>query len=593
MRILVLIKPVALLDTAIFHADHTIERAKSRHAISPSDAYALLLARGCKRDNPDVSITVLSMSSEAQRPLLESLKAYEIDQMVHLSDRAFSKSDTLVTAKILSIAIERLEPFSLILAGQMSTDAETAQVPAQLATLLDFPFISSVEEIELLSHTVEVRRYLEYERQTWKLPLPAILSVCSKGQGLQPPSLKGLRKARSVSLVSVSNEDLAFDTSTIGSKGSPTMVVRCSRNQLERRNSRVVDDPIEGARLIWEAVKSAKSESHDQTIKRPKVFMGSGCDETVIVLSFLFDPISYNTSLQIVGELSQYGKPPIVMALGEKLSEEMIRGFESSGAGKVRYLACPDTLAEDLYAKYIENKLGSSVKVVLGGASIRMRTSMAMLSAKTESGLAADCTAFSIDEGILEVVRPAFGGNVEATIHFRSRIQMATIRANAYPVLEYIRNDSLVVERTIEKQCESRAILSKRQVQDEGKRSDGTIVFSIGNGIQDEAVRNLIYSFGFERAASRVAVNGFNLDYGLQVGQTGRLIGPKVYVGFGISGAFQHIVGIKNSKMIIAVNNDPKAPIFDYADIAIRSDASQVLSALKDLSREEDEGGRL
>jgi electron transfer flavoprotein beta subunit len=170
MRILVLIKPVALLDTAIFHADHTIERAKSRHAISPSDAYALLLARGCKRDNPDVSITVLSMSSEAQRPLLESLKAYEIDQMVHLSDRAFSKSDTLVTAKILSIAIERLEPFSLILAGQMSTDAETAQVPAQLATLLDFPFISSVEEIELLSHTVEVRRYLEYERQTWKLP---------------------------------------------------------------------------------------------------------------------------------------------------------------------------------------------------------------------------------------------------------------------------------------------------------------------------------------------------------------------------------------------------------------------------------------
>lgn len=592
MRILVLIKPVALLDSAVFHADYSIERTKSRHAISPSDAYALLLARGCKRDNPSVTITVLSMSSEAQRPLLERLKAYEIDQVVHLSDRAFSKSDTLVTAKILSRAIERLEPFSLIFTGQMSTDAETAQVPAQLATLLDFPFISSVEEIELVSDTVELRRYLEYERQTWKLPLPAMLSVCSKGQGLQPPSLRGLRMASSVPLVLMTNETLGLDKATIGSQGSPTMVVRCSRKQLDRRNPRVVDDPGEGARLIWEAVKRAKSESHTQTIYGPTVLMESECDETVIVLSFLFDPISYNASLQIVGELSQQGKPPIVMALGETVSEEMIREFGCSGAGKVRYIACPDTVSEDLYANYIEKNLGSSVTVVLGGASIRMRTTMAMLGVQTQSGLAADCTAFSLEAGVLEVVRPAFGGNVEATIHFQSRIQMATIRANAYPILEYSRNDSLIVERVIEKQCESRAILRKRQVQDEGIRSDGTVVFSVGNGIQDEAVRNLIYSFGFTKAASRVAVNGFNLDFGLQVGQTGRLIGPKVYVAFGISGAFQHIVGIKNSKTIIAVNNDPKAPIFDYADIAIRSDASQVLSALKDLSEDENEGGR-
>ena len=112
MRILVLVKPVALLDSAVFQTDYSIERTKSRHAISPSDAYALLLARTCKRNHPNVAITVLSMSSDAQRPLLESLKAYEIDQVIHLSDRIFAKSDTLITAMILKEAIRKLEPFS-------------------------------------------------------------------------------------------------------------------------------------------------------------------------------------------------------------------------------------------------------------------------------------------------------------------------------------------------------------------------------------------------------------------------------------------------------------------------------------------------
>lgn len=584
MRIAVLVKPVAQIESAQFNEDYSIKREGSRHTLSFADAYALSLARRIKKESEGGEVVVLSMASHGQLALLESLKTYDITTLYHLCDPAFAKSDTLCTAYILSEAIRKIGPFDLILAGKKSSDSETGQVPAQVATLLDIPFVSAVSDFTVGSETVECTRYTEEYKEVFSAVPPLCLSVLSKGQELTPPSLQELRAARGIPTVTLTNKELAIREASIGLEGSPTYVHKCTKNELGQREALRIKDAKEGAQCIWDAVAVVLAQRPGSetrgVIARPVTESGA---TTVQVLCFTFDESSVQTAREILSQTTYLGRQAKVLAVGDALTEEQIQQFRSAGAFAIECIRTIDTLDDRGFAELIESHLDPATEILFAGATERMRSSIAVLAAKTQSGLAADCTDFHFDGAALSVSRPTFGGNLEAVIGIRSPLQIATIRPKAFPIRSFAHVEiPPVTERGSTPPCGGATLISRESFGEEvaGKLP---IVFSIGNGVTDPQLRKKIFGFGFLQGASRVAVNAYGYDYSIQVGQTGHIVSPALYVGFGIHGAFQHVVGIKQSQKIIAVNTNPLAPIFDYADVAICADVAEVIEHLEAL----------
>ena len=220
------------------------------------------------------------------------------------------------------------------------------------------------------------------------------------------------------------------------------------------------------------------------------------------------------------------------------------------------------------------------------------RTVAPMAAAMLETGLTADCTGIALtEEGLLRQTRPALGGSVTVDILCeKARPQMATVQENALPEPVYRPR----AEGTVS--CEelySRPllrVLSENTAESAGPGLRGArVIISGGKGVGGRegfrTLRELASRIpGAAVGASRGAVSANYAPYECQVGLTGEFVRPQIYVAFGISGAVQHLVGMRSSGRIIAVNTDPDAPIFDYSDVAVTAPwaevAEELLSAL-------------
>ncbi len=198
------------------------------------------------------------------------------------------------------------------------------------------------------------------------------------------------------------------------------------------------------------------------------------------------------------------------------------------------------TNAEDITEKI---KAGDP-DAVLWAADAQSKEVSARVAVMLETGLCADCTRLETDGKTLYMYRPAFSGNVIACIRCKTRPAMATVRT--------------------EEESES-------------------MIFAVGVGAADNAQRiaACAQDIGAGLAASRGAVDKDIMPYSYQVGLTGKTVNPDIYIAFGISGQVHHIVGMKNSKTVIAVNTDRKAPIFDFADFGIIDTAENVIKELE------------
>lgn len=236
-------------------------------------------------------------------------------------------------------------------------------------------------------------------------------------------------------------------------------------------------------------------------------------------------------------------------------------------------------------------------EIFLGGATAVGRALLPRLAVILETGLTADCTRLSIDPetGLLLQTRPAFGGNILATINCeRHRPQMATVRPG---VLALGTPDASRRGRTIRLELPPQTLTSRLKwlafhPRPEGgldlRESERIVAVGAGAGGPDGVtlVQQLADALGASLAASRSAVDAGWVAYPHQVGQTGTTVQPKLYVACGVSGAIQHLVGMQNSDTIIAVNKDPDAAIFEYADVAIVGDLFDVIpEMLRRLSR--------
>lgn len=247
-----------------------------------------------------------------------------------------------------------------------------------------------------------------------------------------------------------------------------------------------------------------------------------------------------------------------------------------------------DAYANAMYA--LVEKYGPTS--ILIGATNNGRDLGPRLSCRLKTGLTADCTSLAIDEesGNVAWTRPAFGGNLMATILCPdNRPQIGTVRPGVFKkgepdnarTAEVIKEDIHVAPEAI--RTELLEVI--KEVAGELVDLEGAeIIVSGGRGVGGpegfKPIRELADAIGGVVGASRAAVDSGWIPHAHQVGQTGKTVGPKLYIACGISGAIQHIAGMSGSKTIVAINKDETAPIFNVADIGVVGDLFEVVPAL-------------
>ncbi len=273
--------------------------------------------------------------------------------------------------------------------------------------------------------------------------------------------------------------------------------------------------------------------------------------------------------------------------------EDFAKEAIAYGAEKVYYIDDPvlEKYRTDPFAKGAISLIRKyKPEIVIFGATTQGRDFAGNVATTLYTGLTADCTGLDIDPEtkLLRQTRPAFGGNIMATILCpRTRPQMSTVRPKVMPMPE--RDDSRqgeIVKETLgmtEEEVRTK-ILEFIESEQKVNLVDADIIVSGGRGLGKpenfKIIRELADVLGAAVGASRATVDAGWIPYEHQVGQTGKTVRPKIYIACGISGAIQHLAGMKTSDVIVAINKDPDAPIFKVATYGIVGDLFQVVPAL-------------
>lgn len=225
--------------------------------------------------------------------------------------------------------------------------------------------------------------------------------------------------------------------------------------------------------------------------------------------------------------------------------------------------------------------------VLLFGATSIGRDLAPRLSARLHTGLTADCTKLENDEeGNLFMTRPAFGGNLFATIVCPNhRPQMSTVRPGVMqkPEADLTREGTIITRQIAftDNAFAVKVVEEVKQTQSVEKIADAKLLVSCGRGVKDVApAYTLAKNLGGTVSSSRALVDAGIMEHARQVGQTGTTVRPQAYLAFGISGAIQHLAGMEESEYIVAINTDKGAPIFKVANLGIVADAAAVMKQL-------------
>lgn len=302
-------------------------------------------------------------------------------------------------------------------------------------------------------------------------------------------------------------------------------------------------------------------------------------------------------SLELLGQgrklADQRGVQLSALLIGHNIDDLPAR-LIGHGADLV-YVVDAESLAEfrdDCFSKAAINVIKKfKPEIVLAGATAIGRSFIPAVATVLNAGLTADCTALSIrpDDGALLQTRPAFGGNIMATIVCESsRPQMATVRPKVMKALEFDegRSGEIIKVEVADGELDSCMSVLETVVAEGAKVNiqEADILVSGGRGLDSEKgfllLHTLAEALGGKVSASRAVVDAGWIPYPHQVGQTGKTVAPKLYIACGISGAIQHVAGMQSAETIVAINRDENAPIFNVADYGIVGDLHEIIPKL-------------
>jgi electron transfer flavoprotein alpha subunit len=254
------------------------------------------------------------------------------------------------------------------------------------------------------------------------------------------------------------------------------------------------------------------------------------------------------------------------------------------GATKLYVASIGDYLTESWTAALVQVTKDVQPSVLLFGGTSNGRDLAPRVAARLDAGVASDVDRLEWTDGKLRARRPVYSGKAFATVEVTSNPAIATTRPNAFPAEEAGGGAAEVVNVSVD--ASSKAKLVETKVPEAGELSiaEADIIVSGGRGLKEAAnfsyIRDLAHAIGGAVGASRATVDAGWIDHQHQVGQTGRVVSPNLYIAAGVSGAIQHLAGMSSSKHIIAINKDPEAPIFRVADLGVVGDLFQILPVL-------------
>jgi len=304
-------------------------------------------------------------------------------------------------------------------------------------------------------------------------------------------------------------------------------------------------------------------------------------------------PVSFEL-LGIGRQLADQQKVPLSAVLLGSAMDGAAEDLVSYGADVVYRVDDPalEFFTDEIYGNILEDVIREhKPEIVLAGATAIGRSFIPLVATALATGLTADCTQLAIrpEDGVLLQTRPAFGGNIMATIECPyTRPQMATVRPRVMKTTtpDPDRRGDIIDYRPQAERLQSRVRVLRNvlEEQDQVNITEGDIIVAGGRGLDNEKgfelIRRLADTVGGAVGASRAAVDSAWIQYPHQVGQTGKTVNPKLYIACGISGAIQHVVGMQSSETIVAINKDPHAPIFDVATYGIVGDLFEVVPKL-------------
>jgi len=293
---------------------------------------------------------------------------------------------------------------------------------------------------------------------------------------------------------------------------------------------------------------------------------------------------------EVLGEAARLGGPAEAVWITDKADEAGLKQLGEWGATRVWLLenAAFAPYRSEVWVPVAAELAGrESPRAIFGPVTSRQREFLARLAARLGVGISADSMALAMDGDRLVATRPVYAGKLLSKVAWARQPWIATLRPNVFRPAEAQPGRTAHVERPSVTIPEARLrLVERREEVSTGlpELTEAEIVLSGGRGMKGPEnyviLEEMAGVIGAAVGASRAAVDAGWRPHRFQIGQTGRTISPKLYMGFGVSGAIQHLAGMRTSKVIVAVNKDPEAPIFKIADYGIVADLFEVVPAL-------------
>ena len=628
LTIISLIKQVPLPSEMRMGEDGLMDRTKAKSIINIDCQFGLEAGLQLKKQNPDARLIVCSMGPGSFETALKTAVSMGYDEAYLLSDRKLGGSDTYATGLAISTMLRHLgftrdskDPF-IILTGRQTSDGDTAHVPSQVAECIGIPQATFIESVKMDGNGgVLVKRIIEGGYQMLKVPVPCVISLTPTGIPPRKPSLSGAIRARSMKITTFGIADIGLGTEKIGIDGSPTIVAKVVNIVSERPPitmsqghnetdlvSSLISNYKKGGNVFGKKEEAAKKE-----VERPdfpikdfrngsrgiltwaEVTNGNISRPSLELLTparNLANQLGNDTRIMtlMIGKnvrplaqtLIEHGSDEVIIVEDDKLEEYLILPFSS------------------IFAQVIRDK---KPEIALFAATTAGRELAPRVGMKTDSGVTADCTGLEIGEyidkkekviyyPILESRRPTYGESKLATILGFVCPQVSTARAGTFEVPKRTEGRQGIIS-VFKPELNGKDFVVEiiKTVRGEGGLQnlfDADIIISGGRGTTNDSlglIRALAESLiekgiNAEWACSRPVVDEGVSEYPRQVGQTGKTLRPKVYVAVGISGAIQHIAGMKEAGKVIAIDHNPKANIFNHADFGIVGEYQDILPEL-------------
>jgi electron transfer flavoprotein alpha subunit len=586
MKIVCLIKQVPRPDAIEFDQEtKSLKREGVPLILSPFDARAVAEAVRL-REAAGGEVIAMTMGPPQSEEALRQCLGLGADRGIHLSDRVFALADTIGTSRTLALALGK-EGSDLVLCGRKTLDAETSQVPPEVAAFLGRPHVTNSVGLTIEGDRLRVRRETDDGEETVEVPLPAVVSIARADR--EPDEAEPGEGRIDVWAAADLVQDVRENDKRFGQTGSPTRVLAVRDVTPERVGERLDSVGAASARIRELAEQRPAGatawEKPEHLAEEPGALYDCW---TCVEIS---EGRPTRTSLELLAKgrelAGKLGGSNVALVLGHEVAsavEDVSRyGAELIHVGE--HEALRDYVPERWVAAVRSVVERERPHVLLFPATSRGRDLGPRVAGELEFGMTADCVDLAIDRGgRLIQHKPAYGGNIVSVIMGSTTPQLATVRPRMFEPLQPRDVEAEVRQLDLGSLPDGTTRVLERTDADPRPRrlDEADLVVAVGAGVDPatiaEAADRAAAAIGGDRAACAAG----RVPWGAEIGLQGRQVAPRVYLAIETDPGFDHLTGSVKAGVIAAIAADPGSPLLAAADVGLAGDWRELAPALLD-----------